>query len=276
MGIFAAPFQAGLRKAWGAGLGLGMVVASSGSALALPMSYAGSTTVSMDVDPHWSSLWLSKAISRRHGLGYSVNVLPANTPHRRHQASDGGAGSHAVQGDEVFALLESTRLLHRWNLPKAQANAWFFAGVGAYQASGTSSSLSTSTASSHQSQHHHGATPSATDPSLNGAPPSLRVAARPGVQLDFETTRLRLEGRALLYLAPGIQRPLLSATAGAALTPPHYNAVQPWAELQVRAMPGVTDELELIPKIRLLHQRLVLEVGYSTLGSVVGGLTYTF
>jgi hypothetical protein len=47
-------------------------------------------------------------------------------------------------------------------------------------------------------------------------------------------------------------------------------------ELQVRAMPGVVDKVELIPKLRLLHQRLVFDLGYSSLGSLVGGLTVTF
>lgn len=278
MGILSPSLYALMQRSCcvSLGIGLGVVVGSSGSAQALPMSYAGSTTVAIDVDPHWSSLWLSKAVSRRQGLGYSVTVLPANSSHGRHQNSDLSAGSHAVQGDEVFALLESTRLLHRWNLPKAQGNAWFFAGIGAYQASGTPSVLSTASASAHPFEKHHRHAGGDGDSATFGAPPSLRVAARPGVQLDIETTRLRLEGRALLYLAPGIQRALLSATAGAALTPPHYNRVQPWLEVQMRAMPGVTNELELIPKVRLLHQRLVFEVGYSTRGTMVGGMTYTF
>jgi hypothetical protein len=41
-------------------------------------------------------------------------------------------------------------------------------------------------------------------------------------------------------------------------------------------MPGLVDQLEFIPKLRLLHQRVVLDIGYSTLGSVVGSVTTTF
>jgi len=107
-------------------------------------------------------------------------------------------------------------------------------------------------------------------------PEALRLAVRPGIQFDAETTRLRLEGKALLYLASGIERPLFSATAGAALTEATYTGFQPWVELQARAMPGVVDQLELTPKLRLVHKRMILEVGYSNLGTMVGGMSYTF
>ena len=256
-----------LRVGGGVFAGLcGWHLASMPPAAALPMSFAGSTTVTVDADPHWSSAWFSHAMDRRNGLGMSLQYLPANGAHASHAASADGPGSHALQGDETFTLVDATRLVHRWNLPRAQANLWLFGGVGLYHASGTSAS-----SSSHQHAHSGGdSTP------LVGAPSALRIAARPGVQFDAETTRLRVEGKAMLFLAPGIQRPMLSATAGAALTEPNYDGVQPWLELQVRAMPGVVDQLELIPKLRLLHQRLVFDIGYSSLGSVVGGVTVTF
>ena len=107
-------------------------------------------------------------------------------------------------------------------------------------------------------------------------PSSLSFAVRPGIQFDAETTRLRFEAKALLFLASGIERPLFSATVGAALTEATYTGFQPWIEFQARSMPGVIDQLELIPKLRLLHNRIVLEVGYSNLGTVMGGLGYRF
>ena len=60
------------------------------------------------------------------------------------------------------------------------------------------------------------------------------------------------------------------------MTEATYTGFQPWIELQARSMPGVIDQLELIPKLRLLHNRIVLEVGYSNLGTVMGGLGYRF
>ncbi len=215
-------------------------------AIAVPMSYAGSTTVGAEFDPHWSTFWFSHAMDRRQGLGFSANLLPAQN------------GVHAEQGNEVFLLLDYTKLLKRWNMPQAQANVWLFGGLGAYSASG-----------SNGGSYHHGFKAAAEAA-------ALRFAARPGIQVDLETTRLRLEGRGLLYLAEGVQQPQLSATAGVALTPARYDGVQPWLEFQVRDMPNVVDTLELIPKVRLLHKRIVLDLGYSNLGSMMGGITYTF
>ena len=236
---------------------LGLALGSTPPAWALPMSYAGSTTVGIDVDPHWSTAWFTHAIDRQNGLGMSLQVLPGHASH----------AGNALNGDESFALVDATRLVKRWNMPRAQANLWLFGGVGTYRASGSTTA---------GSSHHHQHSAEADGNGSEGTSAALRIAARPGLQIDLETTRLRLEGRGQLFLAAGVQRPLLSATAGAALTPPHYERVQPWLEMQVRAMPGVADELELIPKLRLLHKRLVLEIGYSSLGSVVGGVTYTF
>ena len=258
------------------------------------MSYAGSTTVMVDVDPHWSSLGFTTAIDRRNGLGGSAQFLPANTGHNQHSAAANGPGSHAQQGNETFILVDATRLVHRWNLANAQANLWLFAGVGSYDASGTRTlvisdqSQTTTLDPNDPGNNHHNhfgliPAPSPTTittqfqtATLLTTPSALRIAARPGLQFDAETTRLRFEGRAMLYLAPGIQRPLLSATAGTALTGANYKGVQTWLELQVRAMPGLVDQLELTPKLRFLHQRVVVDVGYSNLGSVVGSLTYTF
>jgi len=265
------------------------------------MSYAGSTTLRVELDPHWSSFSMTNSLSRRTGLGPSIQYLPDRTGHGSHASTTGGNGSHLWAGNESFVLIDATQLLHRWNLPRAQANLWFFAGVGVYGASGTRDAVTiqvpdgTSTSPSgpipnpSPGHHHHGSSlPLVTPSSLSGAagsqllqvvsttPSALRIAARPGLQFDAETTRLRVEGKAMLYLAPGIERPLLSATAGAALTEPSYGGFQPWLEFEVRAMPGVVDQVELIPKLRLLHRRIVVDIGYSSLGSLVGGLTYTF
>lgn len=236
-------------------------------AQALPMSWPGSTTVGGEIDPHWSSLWFSHALDRRNGLGLSLQELPDRPmpTDRSHSHSHSAAASSGTdsQGAERFLLLDWTHRLQRWNMPEAQANVWLFAGVGAYHGSAGSGD------SSQRTSHGH---PAADAPPL---PASLRLAASPGLQLDIETSRLRLEGRGRLLVAEGVQRALLSTTAGVALTPARYDGTQPWLELQLRAMPGVIDGVELVPRLRLLHRHLVLDVGYSTLGSVVGGFTFS-
>ena len=281
---------------------------------ALPMSYAGSTMVMVDIDPHWSTLSITKALDRRNGIGASVQYIPSMQGDNSHSSTSSGEGSHAMQGNETFILVDATRLVHRWNLPNAQANLWLFAGIGVYGASGISELLTVPNPDASANQpdtpnptpnptppirphpHQHLLKPVASssftstttnNQSSNSAvppylqfmvetPSSLRFAVRPGIQFDAETTRLRFEAKALLFLASGIERPLFSATVGAALTEATYTGFQPWIEFQARSMPGVIDQLELTPKLRLLHNRIVLEVGYSNLGTVMGGLGYRF
>ncbi|MFM7314259.1 MAG: hypothetical protein ACKO0M_14035 [Cyanobium sp.] len=289
---------------------LGLLNLGHASAVrALPLNFAGSTTVAAETDPHWSSAWFTHALDRRNGLGVSIQFLPAvdvPVPVRRTvyrpdlfnglQVLEEGSGDPLTgQAQETFALVDWTHLVQRWNLSRAQANLWLFAGVGLYHSSGSSGAASHSGGEQGSSHSMDGRMPArrGTEPSslraamdegipgdiveLRSTPvePSWRIAGSPGLQFDIETSRLRLEARGRVYLAPGVQRSQLSATAGAALTPPSYQGVQPWAELQVRALPGVIDGVELIPKLRLLQRRLVLEVGYSSLGSVVGGFIFT-
>lgn len=228
---------------------LATLISPSPPARALPMGYAGSTSIGVELDPAWSSAWFSHALERSDGLGLSGQYLPANPGGGSPPAGSSGPDSHRARGTETFVLVDWTRLLRRWNLANAQANAWLFAGLGSYRAAGNGSAGREDAAQ--------------------------RVAASPGLQFDIETTRLRFEARGRLFVAPGIERSLLSATAGVALTPARYEAVQPWLELQLRAMPGVSDGVELIPKLRLLHRRLVLDFGVGSRGSLVGGFSYT-
>ncbi|MBM5806327.1 MAG: hypothetical protein FJ056_01300 [Cyanobacteria bacterium M_surface_10_m2_179] len=220
----------------------------AGPSLALPMSYPGSTTVGVELDHVWSSAWFSHAVQRQLGVGLSAQVIPGSGAEAGGHA---GHGSSQANATESFLLVDSTHLLKRWNMARAQSNLWLFAGVGTYQ----------------------------TWSSEGGNAPRInatRIAARPGLQFDIENTRLRLEAKAQLFLAEGVERSMLSATTGVGLTPPRYEGVQPWLELQVRAMPGVIDQVEIIPKLRLLHPKIILDVGYSSLGTITGGITTTF
>ena len=221
---------------------------AANSSLALPMSYQGSTTVGVELDHIWSSAWFSHAVQRQLGVGISAQLIPGSSDHgSSHQGHHNHSNSSSeLNATESFLLLDSTHLLKRWNLNRAQSNLWLFAGVGTYQ--------------------------SWTNDRVN----ATRIAARPGLQFDIENTRLRFEAKGQLFLAEGVERSMLSATTGVGLTPPRYQGVQPWLELQVRAMPGVIDEVEIIPKLRLLHRKVVLDVGYSSLGSVTGSVTTTF
>lgn len=225
---------------------LAVPLITADASLALPMSYEGSTTVGVELDHIWSSAWFSHAVQRQLGVGISAQVIPGADSQPSHGGGHPNHGNSELNATESFLLLDSTHLLKRWNMARAQSNLWLFAGVGTYQ-SWTSEGIS-----------------------------ATRIAARPGLQFDIENTRLRFEAKGQLFLAQGVERSMLSATTGVGLTPPRYQGIQPWLELQVRAMPGVIDEVEIIPKLRLLHRRVVLDVGYSSLGAITGGITTTF
>jgi hypothetical protein len=239
---------------WGCGEALACQLAvpliAADSSQALPMSFEGSTTIGVELDHIWSSAWFSHAVQRQLGVGISAQLIPGSGDHGESQHTHGSShqnhGTSELNSTESFLLLDSTHLLKRWNMNRAQSNLWLFAGVGTYQSWNNSRVNAT------------------------------RIAARPGLQFDIENTRLRFEAKGQLFLAQGVERPMLSATTGVGLTPPRYQGVQPWLELQVRAMPGVIDEVEIIPKLRLLHRKVVIDVGYSSLGSLTGSVTTTF
>jgi|688.fasta_scaffold167404_3 hypothetical protein len=229
---------------------LAVPLIAADSSQALPMSFEGSTTIGVELDHIWSSAWFSHAVQRQLGVGISAQLIPGSGDHGESQHTHGSShqnhGTSELNSTESFLLLDSTHLLKRWNMNRAQSNLWLFAGVGTYQSWNNSRVNAT------------------------------RIAARPGLQFDIENTRLRFEAKGQLFLAQGVERPMLSATTGVGLTPPRYQGVQPWLELQVRAMPGVIDEVEIIPKLRLLHRKVVIDVGYSSLGSLTGSVTTTF
>ncbi|MEY3751059.1 MAG: hypothetical protein RLZZ11_2 [Cyanobacteriota bacterium] len=222
---------------------LASLLIAADSSQALPMSFKGSSTIGVELDHIWSSAWFSHAVQRQLGLGISAQLIPGSTGHGDGQHTH---GTSELNSTESFLLLDSTHLLKRWNMNRAQSNLWLFAGVGTYQSWN------------------------------NARVDATRIAARPGLQFDIENTRLRFEAKGQLFLAQGVERSMLSATTGVGLTPPRYQGVQPWLELQVRAMPGVIDEVEIIPKLRLLHRKVVIDVGYSSLGSLTGSVTTTF
>jgi opacity protein-like surface antigen len=222
---------------------LASLLIAADSSQALPMSFKGSSTIGVELDHIWSSAWFSHAVQRQLGLGISAQLIPGSAGHGDGQHTH---GTSELNSTESFLLLDSTHLLKRWNMNRAQSNLWLFAGVGTYQSWN------------------------------NARVDATRIAARPGLQFDIENTRLRFEAKGQLFLAQGVERSMLSATTGVGLTPPRYQGVQPWLELQVRAMPGVIDEVEIIPKLRLLHRKVVIDVGYSSLGSLTGSVTTTF
>lgn len=121
-----------------------------------------------------------------------------------------------------------TRLVARWNDRDAQSNLWFVGGVGSLRGN-----------------------------DLSGA----KTMLTPGVQYDYETTRLYFAATARLYRAPGIRHDYASARAGFSFYEVDYEETQPWLIVEARRMRGLSDKVEITPMLRLINKGYFIEVG---------------
>jgi hypothetical protein len=131
--------------------------------------------------------------------------------------------------------LTYTRLAKRWNMPEAQANVWLIGG------------LSTATGSE-----------------FSGS----KTLLSPGVQVDYETTRVYVAVQARAYRTTGgvnnINHDYISGRAGFSFYNVDYDEVQPWFIVEARRMKGLSDKTEITPMLRLIHNRYFVEAGVST------------
>jgi hypothetical protein len=142
-----------------------------------------------------------------------------------------------------LAELAYTRLLRRWNLPHAQANVWFIGGLGAVRGN-----------------------------DFDGT----RAMASPGIQVDYETTRIyaMLTGR--LYRAEGLRHDYAAARLGFSFYEVDYDEVQPWFVVEARRMRGLSDRTEITPMLRLIHNRYFVEAGVNNSKQLRFNFMYTF
>jgi hypothetical protein len=127
-----------------------------------------------------------------------------------------------------LAEVAYTRLLKRWNMPHAQANVWFVGGLGAVRGNDFS---------------------------------GTRAMATPGIQVDYETTRFYASAFGRLYRAEGINHDYAAARLGFSFYEADYDEIQPWVVLEARRMRGLSDQTELTPMLRLIHNRYFVEAG---------------
>ncbi len=133
--------------------------------------------------------------------------------------------------------LTYTRLLHRWNLPNSQANLWFVGGVGALQGNNKQASA---------------------DQEFD------KVMITPGMQFDYETTRVYFAATHRLYRASNINHDFTSVRAGFSFYEPEYDGTQPWFVLEARNMNGLSDKVEITPMLRLINKSFFVEAGMNT------------
>ena len=158
-----------------------------------------------------------------------------------------GAGALYMRADDhsksrTLAEVNYTRLVKRWNLTDAQANVWFFAGAG----------------------------------SIRGSDFSPKFAWAPGVQVDYETTRLYVAATARLYRAEDLNHDFASLRAGFSFYEVDYDEIQPWIVLEARRMRGLSEKIEITPMLRLIHNRYFVEFGVNADKQARVNLMYTF
>ena len=127
-----------------------------------------------------------------------------------------------------------TRLLHRWNLPNSQANLWFMGGIGALQGE---------------------------DERVGKNDNFNKTMFTPGVQFDYETTRVYLAATHRFYRASDINHDLSSVRAGFSFYESDYDKTQPWLILEARNMNDLSDKIEVTPMLRLINKSFFVEAG---------------
>ena len=202
-------------------------LAFAGAAAAAPMGFKDSWMAMGDFGPGWREAFVNYAFTPRDALGPSAVYMRSDDKQRTRE----------------WAEIAYTRLLHRWNLPHAQANAWFIAGVGAVRGSDFEGS---------------------------------RAAASPGLQLDYETTRLYFAANGRMYRAKGMRHDYASARAGFSFYEVDYDEVQPWLLVEARRMQGLSEQAEVTPMLRLIHNRYFVELGVSNASQVRFNVMYIF
>jgi hypothetical protein len=159
-----------------------------------------------------------------------------------------GVGGLYMRADDktltrTLVELNYTRLLKRWNLEDAQANVWLFAGVGAIRGSDFAGS---------------------------------KLAYAPGLQVDYETTRVYFAGTARLYRATGLNHDFGAVRAGFSFYEVDYDEIQPWLVLEARRMRGLSDKTEITPMLRLIHNRYFVELGVNNARQARANFMYIF
>ncbi|MEQ1686458.1 MAG: hypothetical protein ABL916_22640 [Burkholderiaceae bacterium] len=159
----------------------------------------------------------------------------------------GGGGLYVRSDDETktraLAEVNYTRLLKRWNMENAQANVWLFAGIGSIRGSDF---------------------------------PGSKFACAPGLQVDYETTRVYLAATTRLYRATGLNHDFASLRAGFSFYEVDYDEIQPWLVLEARRMRGLSDKTEITPMLRLIHNRYFVEFGINTARQARANFMYVF
>jgi hypothetical protein len=217
-----------LDPRWRAFVGSCLLAVVAGPVQALPMASQGYWMVMGDFEEGSNKLSANYALTGRDAIGAAVG--------RFDSPAHGGSG---MRSSRDMAAITYTRLLHRWNLPDAQANLWFIGQVGGLRAEGVAG--------------------------------GTRTLLSPAVLADWETTRLYVGGGVETQRAGDWRRESAYARTGFSLYEVEYEQVQPWILLEARrereriprpaAAAHEVAKTEWMPMVRLIHRHWFLELG---------------
>ena len=128
-----------------------------------------------------------------------------------------------------ISALNYTGLIKRWNMKGGQMNLWFTGGVG----------------ESHGDEGHG-------------------LAYTPGMQFDYETTRLYFLAKARLVRAPGMNYDTATIQGGFSFYETGFDQTQPWFVLEARTMRNMSPAFQLTPALRFINKDFFLELGVSS------------
>jgi hypothetical protein len=221
------PVLSGRLQRLGAAAVSGLTLFASTAALALPMASEGSFMAMVDLHSAGErDAAVNYALTGRDALGVMAARWHEPVLH---------AGVHARKHERESVGLTYTRLVHRWNLPHAQANLWFVGTVGQARGHGWAGS---------------------------------RRFRSPAVMADYETTRLYAGAGVEPKRGSGLRHDTAWVRAGFSFYEVDYEQVQPWFIVEsrrTRTTAGSRDEVT--PMLRLIHRGVFVELGRNREGT---------
>jgi hypothetical protein len=187
------------------------------TAQSAPMGFKDSWMTMSDFSKTYRELTVNYALTPRDAIGITSVYMQMDNQSK----------------SQLNNELTYTKLIHRWNMPEAQANIWFVGGIG-----------------------------ETTGNFFSGT----RATLSPGMQVDYETTRLYTSANARIYMADKITSSVVSARMGFSFYEANYDETQPWLIFEARRMSMVSDAYEVTPMLRLIHKRFFVEAGANLQG----------
>lgn len=221
------PVLSGRLQRLGAAAVSALTLFAPTAALALPMASEGSFMAMVDLHSAGErDAAVNYAVTGRDALGVMATRWHEPVLH---------AGVHARKHERESVGLTYTRLVHRWNLPHAQANLWFVGTVGQARGHGWAGS---------------------------------RGFWSPAVMADYETTRLYVGAGVEPKRGSGLRHDTAWVRAGFSFYEVDYEQVQPWFIVEsrrTRTTAGSRDEVT--PLLRLIHRGVFVELGRNREGT---------